>query len=145
DRETLGRSEKGRCRESVIVDVRLIRIVSALRNRDATEIVVEELGQIQRLLTLQLIGGGRLHIGRDLLQRQPYTGQRRCPDHHHLRLLLQGGRVGRRGVRSSVLSRGREGDYGADDGGDRVGGQARVILVRHPRFPGLGTPHHHCF
>jgi len=74
-RQALGRAEQGRGGEAVIIDVGLKRIVLALADADAAEVVVQVIRQIQRLLALHVLAICGLYIRGYLIQWQAQAQQ----------------------------------------------------------------------
>ena len=93
DRKTFGRAEQWRGGEPVIVDVHLIRVVGALAGIDASEIVIEIVPQIERLLTQHVLAVAGLYIRRHFIQGQTQAGQRCGADHNDLLHLSSGSRI----------------------------------------------------
>ena len=109
DRQALRRAEERRCREAVIVDIELERIVRTLAHVDAAEVVVEIVGYPERLLTLHVFAVGGLHVCRDLIERQSQPFERRVRNDSDLRKLRRCCRITRQlsGRVSRPCDRGR--------------------------------------
>ena len=82
-RQSLRRAENGRSGEATKVDVGLVRIALRGIGRDAAGVVEHEVAEGWPALPIDFARAKRLHIGRDILERNAESGQRGRADHLH--------------------------------------------------------------